>query len=293
MVRTWAEKEMRNLVRLETGGVRAPRPLLLRSHVLLMEFLGSDGWPAPKLKDVDMSNSKACELYRECVETMWKLYHDCKLVHADLSEFNMLYHEGHAYIIDVSQSVEHDHPHALDFLRKDCTNVTDFFKKKDVATLSIRTLFDFIVDLNITADKVQARLDELSEKAATDSFNEVDDEVFKQSYIPRTLTEVIDAEKDLGKDDSDVLYRTVAGIKVENGDGKSCSEDEDGEEADTSSSDSDTEASKFVNCSRPRDESPNSKKDRKKAIKDQQAEKRKSKIKKHIKKRKERMGAKK
>ena len=33
------------------------------------------------------------------------------------------YHEGTLYVIDVSQSVEHDHPHALEFLRKDCTNV--------------------------------------------------------------------------------------------------------------------------------------------------------------------------
>lgn len=28
------------------------------------------------------------------------------------------------------QSVEHDHPHALDFLRKDCQNINDFFQKK-------------------------------------------------------------------------------------------------------------------------------------------------------------------
>ena len=34
------------------------------------------------------------------------------------------YHDGNLYVIDVSQSVEHDHPHALEFLRKDCTNVT-------------------------------------------------------------------------------------------------------------------------------------------------------------------------
>lgn len=33
------------------------------------------------------------------------------------------YHNGDAYIIDVSQSVEHDHPHALEFLRKDCSNI--------------------------------------------------------------------------------------------------------------------------------------------------------------------------
>lgn len=41
------------------------------------------------------------------------------------------YHDGGVYVIDVSQSVEHDHPCALEFLRKDCTNVTgqlkDFF----------------------------------------------------------------------------------------------------------------------------------------------------------------------
>ena len=27
-------------------------------------------------------------------------------------------------------SVEHDHPRALEFLREDCTHVTDFFKRK-------------------------------------------------------------------------------------------------------------------------------------------------------------------
>lgn len=33
------------------------------------------------------------------------------------------YQGGGVCIIDVSQSVEHDHPHALEFLRKDCANV--------------------------------------------------------------------------------------------------------------------------------------------------------------------------
>ena len=34
------------------------------------------------------------------------------------------YQDGKLYMIDVSQSVEHDHPHALEFLRTDCTNIT-------------------------------------------------------------------------------------------------------------------------------------------------------------------------
>jgi RIO kinase 1 len=50
MVRTWAEKEMRNLVRMHSEGLPVPTPILLRGHVLLMGFIGKDGWPAPKLK---------------------------------------------------------------------------------------------------------------------------------------------------------------------------------------------------------------------------------------------------
>lgn len=124
MVRTWAEKEMRNLIRLNHAGVSAPKPILLRSHVLLMDFIGTDGWPAPKLKDIVVSSAKPGKLYRECIEMMWRLYNKCKLVHADLSEYNLLYQDGSIVVIDVSQSVEHDHPLALEFLRKDCTNIT-------------------------------------------------------------------------------------------------------------------------------------------------------------------------
>ncbi|KAJ9595265.1 hypothetical protein L9F63_027349, partial [Diploptera punctata] len=87
-------------------------------------FLNVDFFPNFNLGDVDLSESRACQLYRDCIVYMWRLYNECKLVHADLSEFNTLYHNGKLYVIDVSQSVEHDHPHALEFLRKDCTNIT-------------------------------------------------------------------------------------------------------------------------------------------------------------------------
>lgn len=50
MVERWAEKEMRNLTRLYTAGLSVPKPILLRGNVLLMKFIGKDGWPAPRLK---------------------------------------------------------------------------------------------------------------------------------------------------------------------------------------------------------------------------------------------------
>lgn len=124
MIRTWAEKELRNLIRIQQAGIIAPKPIVLKSHVLLMEFVGKNGIPAPKLKDASFSESTARKLYRECVEMMWRLYNKCRLVHADLSEYNLLYKDNSIVVIDVSQSVEHDHPMALEFLRKDCTNIT-------------------------------------------------------------------------------------------------------------------------------------------------------------------------
>merc|ERR1719223_1224358 len=54
MVATWAEKEMRNLKRLEAAGIPCPKPVLLRSHVLVMDFIGDDGWAAPRLKDAKL-----------------------------------------------------------------------------------------------------------------------------------------------------------------------------------------------------------------------------------------------
>lgn len=166
MVRTWAEKEFRNLIRMHANGINVPEPILLKSHVLLMGFVGKDRWPAPKLKDAELSQSKAREIYREVVVTMWRMYNKCKLIHADLSEFNMLYLNGEIWIIDVSQSVEHDHPQALEFLRKDCTNITDFFKKKEVATMGIKSLFDFITDPTINENNLDECLDALSEEAS-------------------------------------------------------------------------------------------------------------------------------
>lgn len=100
-----------------------------------MEFLGHDGWPAPLLKNADLDVDLVEHLYLECVHFMRSLYRDCRLVHADLSEYNMIVFDRQLYIIDVSQSVEHDHPNSLVFLRSDIANVTKFFREKGVAVI--------------------------------------------------------------------------------------------------------------------------------------------------------------
>lgn len=147
------------------------------------------------------------------------MYHHCKLVHADLSEYNILYHDSHLYIIDVSQSVEHDHPSAFDFLRNDLKNVEDFFGRFGVKCLGLRRCFEFVTKEKVVeseGEEVGAVLKrwlkeevhpvddpgDVSANEAT-SGNQAgissvhEDAVFLQSYIPRTLNEVYDPERDV------------------------------------------------------------------------------------------------
>lgn len=177
MVKLWAEKETRNLRRLHAAGIPCPNPLLLRLHVLVMDFFGRDGVAAPRLKDAGLSGSKLAAAYDEVVRLMRQMFVRCRLVHADLSEYNMLHWQGHVVIIDVSQSVETDHPRALEFLRmvsssggcvlqhvvetclvlpivwdQDCQNVSDFFRRGGVPVMTPRELFDFCVHLSLPTE---------------------------------------------------------------------------------------------------------------------------------------------
>merc|ERR1719160_1590967 len=68
----------------------------------------------------------------------------------------MLYHNKEAYLIDVSQSVEHEHPRAMQFLKRDCINVRNFFRKHCERTLPVRTHFDFITGEQLPHERLQA-----------------------------------------------------------------------------------------------------------------------------------------
>lgn len=54
--------------------------------------------------------------------------------------------------------MEHDHPHASEFLRKDLSNVTDYFAKKGVSVMSLMELFKFVTD--VTFSNEEAVVDE-------------------------------------------------------------------------------------------------------------------------------------
>lgn len=111
LVSKWTEKEYRNLIRIKQSGlIPCPTPLRLKGVVLLMSFIGKNGVPAPKLKDAcfippddDHPPLDWLRLYTQVVNDVRTLYQKCRLIHADLSEYNLLYMDEKVWMIDVSQ----------------------------------------------------------------------------------------------------------------------------------------------------------------------------------------------
>lgn len=155
VLRIWAEKEYTNLNRMVRAGVKCPKPIRLRKHIMIMTFIGSNGIAARKLKDIEWIDQEIIyDTFLQVKEAMIKMFSDCNLVHGDLSEFNILYHENDVYIIDVSQAMDISHPRALFFLLRDINNVLEFFGKLGTKNLPSATeLFNEITGLNMDPEK--------------------------------------------------------------------------------------------------------------------------------------------
>lgn len=152
-IKVWAEKEMRNLIRLSRGGVNCPEVVMLRKHVLVMSFIGTEHNPAPTLKEAKLTPSQLTSAYDQCIKGMRCMYNKCKLVHADLSEFNMMWHDDKLYFIDVSQAVEPTHPASMEFLLRDCHHVCEFFNNSGhPSVMTPHQLFTYITDIDVTSD---------------------------------------------------------------------------------------------------------------------------------------------
>ncbi|MFP4530799.1 MAG: serine/threonine-protein kinase Rio1 [Halodesulfurarchaeum sp.] len=141
VVIAWVKKEYSNLKRAQAAGVAVPNPLAVQRNVLVMEYLGDEEGPAPTLNDVAIENPETA--FSVVREYMRRLY-DAGLVHGDLSEYNLVVHDGQITVIDVGQAVTVHHPNAGDFLERDCHNVASFFA-------------DLGVD--VTADSLRAHLE--------------------------------------------------------------------------------------------------------------------------------------
>lgn len=143
LMAVWAQKEFRNLKEANCAKVRVPKPIGVKSNIVVMEFIGKDGVSAPSLKEQPPSNPE--RVYKTIVTYVKRLYQKAKIVHGDLSEYNIMMWKGKPVVFDVSQSVSIQHPMADFMLRRDLENVNRFFKKLDVDVYPIEELYSMVV----------------------------------------------------------------------------------------------------------------------------------------------------
>ncbi len=143
LIAVWAQKEFRNLTEATQAKVRVPQPIAVKSNVVVMEFIGKDGVSAPSLKAQVPANPE--KVYKTIITYLKRLYRKAKIVHGDLSEYNIMMWKGKPVVFDLSQSVSIQHPMADFMLRRDLENVNRYFKRLDVNVIPVEELYKMVV----------------------------------------------------------------------------------------------------------------------------------------------------
>jgi len=139
LIYAWARKEFRNLTEAQEAKVRVPKPYNVQNNVLLMEFIGKNGVSAPLLREVELRNPE--KVYRSLMFNVKRLYRKAKLVHGDLSEYNVMYWKSKPVIFDVSQAVNLKHPNSDQFLTRDLENLNRYFEKRGVEVFPLQEAY--------------------------------------------------------------------------------------------------------------------------------------------------------
>ncbi|MFH1465743.1 MAG: PA4780 family RIO1-like protein kinase [Pseudomonadota bacterium] len=102
----WHNAEVDALYRIRGLGVRVPEPFHFVDGVLVMELVcDEEGRPAPRLADRTLQRAEAQEVFHRLLREVVKML--CGgLIHADLSDFNVLMGRDGPVLIDFPQAVD-------------------------------------------------------------------------------------------------------------------------------------------------------------------------------------------
>jgi RIO kinase 1 len=142
IIYTWASREFKNLQRAHQAGVPVPRPIDCEKNVLAMEFIGEDGVPYPRMKDMPPRAPR--RTFEKLFEAIKTLYRKAELVHSDLSEYNVLLTPD-PVLIDLSMGTDLANPMSRELLMRDVENLSRYFRKIGVKIPGPAKLFEEIV----------------------------------------------------------------------------------------------------------------------------------------------------
>lgn len=126
----WTANEARNAERLRRIGLRLPEPLGRLGPAVLMCMIGGPDRPAPQLREACIDAATATALLPLLqADILRMLAHN--LVHGDLSPYNVLWHRGRHWLIDVPQMVDAAVcPDARDLFMRDCRSLLGHLRRR-------------------------------------------------------------------------------------------------------------------------------------------------------------------
>ena len=128
LVTAWTRREHTILRRLADAEVRVPRPFAYARNVLVMDFVGTpEGVAAPRLQDAALDSPG--DVLEDLLEQVRRMLRSARLVHGDLSPYNVLLQEGRPVLIDVAQAMPVEHPQARSLLERDLRHFARFFER--------------------------------------------------------------------------------------------------------------------------------------------------------------------
>jgi RIO kinase 2 len=134
-----AEREFQAMKLVYENGVAVPEPISQNRHVVAMGMI--EGAQLYKYKDI----GKPQKVLKEILRNIKKAYLKAHVIHADLSEYNIILKpDGHLLIIDWPQAVKTDHPNAMELLERDLKNVLIFFSRKFNVELAAKEACDYV-----------------------------------------------------------------------------------------------------------------------------------------------------
>lgn len=132
-----AAREFEALVKLHGSQASVPKPIYRTRHVVVMSAL--DGRPL-----IEYSQPISRQLVEELFSNMRAMY-EAGVVHADLSEYNILVsEEGHLTLFDFPQWVSPSHKSADRYLSSDINNLQTFLLKRNVPPPVFTSILNYV-----------------------------------------------------------------------------------------------------------------------------------------------------
>lgn len=139
--RSAAKREFKALRLAFSSSVSVPEPIARNRHVIVMGMI-----EGAELADVELLDPEP--VLADVLLNVRKAYVGAGIIHADLSEFNIIIRpDGSVLIIDWPQFVYKDHPNALELLRRDVLNVLKFFRRRFSVVVGEDSALSFVMGL--------------------------------------------------------------------------------------------------------------------------------------------------